>query len=87
MDWFERLRPTPNSNRGRLSDSAPSLTFGAQTGRGSERSCVIKRTLDNDYAPLISLVHQVAQNAAGSALPYLGIPDFEIRSRTTLEST
>ena len=33
---------------------------------------MIKRTLDNDYVPLISLVHQLAQNAAGSALPYLG---------------
>ena len=28
--------------------------------------------MDHAYAPLISLVHQLAQNAAGSALPYLG---------------
>ena len=61
------------SYRGRLSDTALSLTFGAQTGRRSDRSCVIKRTLDPEYQPLISCVHQLAQNAAGSALPYLGI--------------
>ena len=47
--WFEHFHPAPNLNRGRLSGSAASLTFGAQTGRGSDRSCVIKRTLDYDY--------------------------------------
>ena len=73
MAQFDRLRATPNANRGRLSDTALSLTFGAQTGRGSDRSCVIKRTLDYEYQALISCVHQLAQNAAGSALPYLGI--------------
>ena len=73
MTTFDRLRATPNANRGRLSDTALSLTFGAQTGRGSDRSCVIKRTLDPEYQTLISCVHQLAQNAAGSALPYLGI--------------
>ena len=70
--WFEHFHPTPNLNRGRLSGSATSLTFGAQTGRGSDRSCVIKRTLGYDYHSLITLVHQLAQNAAGSVLPYLG---------------
>ena len=44
VKWFEHFRPTPNHNRGRLSGSAASLTFGARTGRGSDRSCVIKRT-------------------------------------------
>ena len=70
--WFEHFHPTPNLNRGRLSGSAASLTFGAQTGRGSDRSCVIKRTLDYDYYPLITLVHQLVQHAAGSVLPCLG---------------
>ena len=32
MATFDRLRATPNANRGRLSDTALSLTFGAQTG-------------------------------------------------------
>ena len=73
MSIFDRLRATPNANRGRISDAALSLTFGAQTGRGSDRSCVIKRTMDHEYQTLISCVHQLAQNAAGSALPYLGI--------------
>ena len=50
-----------------------SLTFGAQTGRGSDHSCVIKRTMDPVYQELISRVHELAQNAAGAALPYLGI--------------
>ena len=72
VKWFEHFHPAPNHNRGRLSGSAASLTFGAQTGRGSDRSCVIKRTLEYDYHSLITLVHQLAQNAAGSALPYLG---------------
>ena len=70
--WFEHFHPPPNSNRGRLSGSAASLTFGAQTGRGSDRSCVIKRALDQDYQPLITLVHQLAKKAAGSVLPCLG---------------
>ena len=59
-------------NRGHLSGTTASLTFGAQTGRESDRSCVIKRTLDHDYYPLITLVHELAQNAAGAELPYLG---------------
>ena len=42
MAMFDRLRATPNPNRGRLSGTALSLTFGAQTGRGSDRSCVIQ---------------------------------------------
>ena len=58
--------------RGRLSGSAPSLTFGAQTGRGSDRSCVIKRTFHHQFDPLIALVHELAQNAVGPMLPYLG---------------
>ena len=70
---FEYLKPSPNANRGRLSNVAVSLTFGAQTGRGSERSCVIRRTLEPVYQDLISKVHEMAQNAAGAALPYLGI--------------
>ena len=73
MAMFDRLRATPNANRGRLSGAALSLTFGAQTERGSDRSCVIKRTLDPVYQELISRVHELAQNAAGAALPYLGI--------------
>ena len=72
IEWFKHFHPTPNLNRGRLSGTASSLTFGAQTGRGSDRSCVIKRTLDYAYHPLITLVHELAQNAAGSLLPYLG---------------
>ena len=72
VEWFERFHPAPNLNRGRLTGTAPSLTFGAQTGRGSDRSCVIKRTLDYNYHPLITLVHQMAQSTAGPMLPYLG---------------
>ena len=72
MEWFEHFRPTSNPNRGHLSGSAPSLTFGAQTGRGSDRSCVVKRTLDYNFHPLITLVHELAQNAVGPMLPYLG---------------
>ena len=70
MAMFDRLRATPNPNRGRLSGAALSLT---QTGRGSDHSCVIKRTLDSAYQELISRVHELAQNAAEAALPYLGI--------------
>ena len=73
MTMFDCLRVTPNANRGRLSNTALSLTFGAQTGRGSDHSCVIRRTLEPVYQELISKVHELAQNAAGAALPYLGI--------------
>ena len=70
--WLEHFHPSPNPNRGRLTGTAPSLTFGAQTGRGSSRSCVIKRTLDHNSHPLMTLVHTLAQNALGPMLPYLG---------------
>ena len=72
MEWLERLHPSANPNRGRLSDTAQSLTFGAQTGRGPDRSCVIKRTTDHKYDNLLTLVHELAQNAVGPMLPYLG---------------
>ena len=72
VEWFEHFHPAPNPNRGRLSGTAPSLTFGAQTGRGSDRSCVIKRTLDHQFVPLIALVHELAQSTVGPMLPYLG---------------
>ena len=72
VEWFEHFHPAPNPNRGRLSGSAPSLTFGAQKGRGSDRNCVIKRTLDHSFRPLMTLVHELAQNAVAPMLPYLG---------------
>ena len=86
VKWFEHFHPTPNLNRGRLSGSAASLTFGAQTGRGSDRSCVIKRTLDRDFEPLMTLVHQLAENAAGSALPYLGFQILHLRPGQNLST-
>ena len=73
MARFDCLKVAPNANRSRLSNVALSLTFGAQTGRGSDRSCVMRRTLEPVYQELISMVHELAQNAAGAALPYLGI--------------
>ena len=73
VEWLdEHFYPAPNPNRGHLSGTAPSLTFGAQTGRGSDRSCVIQRTLDHHFHPLITLIHELAQNAVGPMLPYLG---------------
>ena len=69
---FDQLHPAPNPNRGRLSGSARSLTFGAQPGRGSDHNCVINRTTDIKYARLMDLVHLLVQNAKGPALPYLG---------------
>ena len=72
VEWFEHFHPPANPNRGRLSGTAPSLTFGAQTGRGSDRSCVIKRTNDHKFHPLMTLVHELAQNAVAPMLPYLG---------------
>ena len=85
VKWFEHFHPVPNQNRGRLSGSAASLTFGAQTGRGSDRSCVVKRTLEYEYGSLITLVHQLAQNAAGSVAIFR-VSDFALRTRTESES-
>ena len=68
---FEYLKPSPNANRGRLSNVAVSRTFGAQTGRGSDRTV---------YQDLISKVHEMAQNAAGAALPYLGIQILKLQA-------
>ena len=49
IELFEHIHPTANPNRSRLSGTAQLLTFGAQTGRGSDRSCVIKRTTDYQF--------------------------------------
>ena len=70
IEWLEHLHPSANPSRGRLSGTAQS-----QTGRGSDRSCVIKRTTEYQYHTLIDLVHQLVQNAVGPMLPYL---DFQI---------
>ena len=72
MRLFEENQPRSNANRWRLSGVAKSLTLGAQTGRGSDNGCVIRRTLEQRYVPLIQLVHQLAQSVVGQALPYLG---------------
>ena len=74
VKWFEHFHPAPNHNRGRLSGSAASLTFGAQTGRGSDRSCVIKRTLEHDYHSLMLCT------------AVLRISDLEVRAWTEPES-
>ena len=71
MEWFDSFHPSNNLNRGRLSATARSLTFGAQTGRGSERSCIIKRTHDYQCFSLIRIVHDMAQHA-NPAPPHLG---------------
>ena len=69
---FETHHPPPNPNRWRLSGTTKSLTFGAQTGRGSDNGCVVNRTYEAKYARLIAVVHELAQAANGPALPYLG---------------
>ena len=72
---FDQLHPTPNPNRCRLSETAKSLTSGAQTGRGSDNGCVINRTNDPKYARLI-VVHQLAQaEMEGIAIPRLSGPE------------
>ena len=53
MRLFDENQPKPNANRSRLSGVAKTLTFGAQTGRGSENGCVIKRTYEQEYTKLI----------------------------------
>ena len=71
-----RFHPSSNPNRGRLSATAKSLTFG---GRGSERSCIMKRTHDYQYFPLRSLVHELALHVVGPALPYLGFQTLSLK--------
>ena len=80
---FEQPNPAPNPNRGRLSGSARSLTFGAQTGRGSDQSCVVNKTTDYKYARLIEAVHLLAQNAE-AALPYLGLQILKLEEGQSL---
>ena len=55
-----------------MSGVAKSLTFGAQTGRGSNNG-VTNRAHEPKYARLIEVVHQLAQSAEGAALPHLGL--------------
>ena len=50
---------------------AKSLTCGAQTGRGSDNSCVVNRTHEQKHARLTEVVHQLAQSAEGAALLHL----------------
>ena len=77
MNLFGQLLPMPFPNRGRLSGTTKSLTFGAQTGRGSDNGCVINRTNDPKYGRLIDIVHKLAQAIDGPTLPYLEILKLE----------
>ena len=72
MRIFDANQPKPNANKSRLSGVAKTLTFGAQTGRGSDNGCVINRTKEQRFVKFIKLVHQMAQSVTGDALPYLG---------------
>ena len=63
---------------------AKSLTFGAQTGRGSDNGCLVKRTLEPRDAQLIQLVHQLAQAVKGQALPHLGFQILELEQGQVL---
>ena len=69
MRLFDEDQPKPNGNR---SGVAKSLTFGAQTGRGSNNGCVIKRTLGQRYVKLFCWPIHMAQSVVDNALPYLG---------------
>ena len=84
--WFEHFHPTPKLNRGRLSGSAASLTFGAQTGRGSDRSCVIKRTLDHDYYPLIFPCSPASTKCRWLCAAIPSVSDSAFRTRAEPES-
>ena len=64
--------PQPNPNRSRQSAAAKTLTFEAQTGRGSDTGYVITRTQETRYSKLIKLVHSLAQSTPEAVLPYLG---------------
>ena len=68
---FTKWHPQHNQNRSRLSGSAKTLTFRAQTGRGSEKGCLIRRILEPKYHRLIELVRSLAQSTE-SSFPYLG---------------
>ena len=69
---FGRLQAQHNKTRSTLSGATRIQTFGAQTGRGSEKGCLIRRTLDPKYGELIRLVHSLAASAE-NVLPYLGL--------------
>ena len=84
--WFEHFRPTPNLNRGRLPGSAASLTFGAQTGRGSDRSCVIKRTLNYYYLSSDYLGPSACAKRSGICVAILRVSNLAVRTRTEFES-
>ena len=81
---FEENQPRPNANRWRLSVVAKSLTFRAQTRRGSDNGCAIKRTPVPRYAQLIQLVHQLAQAAKDqdSGISVYWIPNSQARTGT-----
>ena len=81
---LEKHLPQPNPNRWRMSATAKSLTFGAQTGRGSDNGCVINRTYEAKYARLIEVGHKLAQAANGTALPYLGFQILKLERGQTL---
>ena len=65
---FEENHPPQNPCRWRLS------LLGAQTGRGSDNGCVIKRTHEARYARLIEVVHQLACLELGCLTGFGGPP-------------
>ena len=67
---FDSLHPQHHQNMSRLSGTAKTLTFGAQTGRGSEKGRLIRCTQESKCSRLIQLVHSLAQSTE-SSLPHL----------------
>ena len=81
MQIFDTNQPKPNANRSRLSGVAKTLTFGAQTGRGSENGCVsLGGHMSRGLSKLIRLVDQLAQSVTDHALPYLGLQIIKLES-------
>ena len=82
---FDELQPQVNPNRSRLTKTSATLTFGAQTGRGSDVSCIIARTKDPQYQSILAAVHSLAQ-ASQSSLPYLGMQILRLNEETDLSA-
>ena len=87
MAMFDRLRPTPNANRGRLSDTALSLTFGAQTGRrGSDRSLCHQAHFGSRVSNFDLVCPSTGTECRRICITILGDPNPETWRRTTVES-
>ena len=74
------------NNRTSIAGGSRALFLGAQTNRGLQHGCVVKRTFQERYQEVLLKVHALAASCS-KELPYLGVYVDSIVGRAGVEQT